>query len=52
MGLFIAYVSGSQTLAHVIWNHLKSMLKYRLLGLNPKSFLFNRSGLGPENLLF
>lgn len=36
MCLFIAYVSDSQTLAHVFWNHLESMLKYRLLALTQK----------------
>lgn len=49
--VFLAYVSGFQTLAHIIWNHLEGILKKIARSL-PKSFLFSRFGLGPENLLF
>lgn len=30
--MFLAYVSGFQTLVHITWNHLEGLLKYRLLG--------------------
>lgn len=42
--VFIAYVSGSQTLAHIIWSHLEGLLKCRLLG--PAQRVSYSRGLG------
>lgn len=50
--VFLAYVSGFQTLAHITWNHLRRLVKIQVASSRPKSFLFSRFGLGPENLLF
>lgn len=33
---FLAYVSDSQTLAHIIWNHLEDLLKCILLGFTQR----------------
>lgn len=33
---FLAYVSDSQTLAHIIWNHLEDLLKCILLSFTQR----------------